>query len=51
MTHPGALSPTGRDARLLVLDDVGHGAQVERPQVVARAFLGMLEQLEAHRAA
>ena len=35
------------DARLLVLDDVGHVAQMERPEIVARAFLGMLEELAA----
>lgn len=33
------------DVRLLVLDDVGHVAQMERPETVARAFLGMLEQV------
>jgi len=33
------------DSRLLVLPDVGHTAQLERPQTVARAFLGMLEDL------
>ena len=33
------------DARLLVLPDVGHVAQMERPEFVARAFLGMLEEL------
>ena len=33
-------------ARLLVLPGVGHVAQMERPEVVARAFLGMLEELE-----
>ena len=32
------------DARLLVLDDVGHVAQMERPDLVARAFLGLLEE-------
>lgn len=32
------------DSRLLVLDGVGHVAQLERPEVVARAFLGMLEE-------
>ena len=32
------------DARLLVLDGVGHVAQMERPETVARAFLGMLEE-------
>ncbi len=35
------------DARLLVLDNVGHVAQMERPEIVARAFLGMLEELAA----
>ena len=44
-----ALAPraaaTFPDARLLVLPDVGHVAQMERPEVVARAFLGMYEQL------
>ena len=39
------------DARLLVLDGVGHVAQMERPEVVARAFLGMLEQIADRRAA
>lgn len=32
------------DSRLLVLDGVGHVAQLERPETVARAFLGMLEE-------
>ena len=45
-----ALAPraaaTFPDARLLVLHDVGHVAQMERPEVVARAFLGMLDELE-----
>ncbi len=39
------------DARLLVLSDVGHVAQMERPELVARAFLGMLEQIAARRVA
>jgi pimeloyl-ACP methyl ester carboxylesterase len=34
-----------RDSRLLVLPEVGHVAQLERPEVVARAFLGMREEL------
>ena len=46
-----ALAPraaaTFPDARLLVLPDVGHVAQMEQPEVVARAFLGMVEQLAA----
>jgi pimeloyl-ACP methyl ester carboxylesterase len=33
------------DVHLLVLAGVGHVAQMERPEVVARAFLGMLEEL------
>lgn len=45
-----ALAPraarTYRRSRLLVLPGVGHVAQMERPEVVARAFLGMLEELE-----
>ena len=32
------------DSRLLVLDGVGHVAQAERPDLVARAFLGMLDE-------
>lgn len=35
------------DARLLVLDDVGHVAQMERPEVVARAVLGLLDEVAA----
>ena len=46
-----ALAPraarTYPNARLLVLPGVGHVAQMERPEVVARAFLGMLEELSA----
>lgn len=32
-------------ARLLVLPGVGHVAQLERPELVARAFLGLLEDV------
>jgi pimeloyl-ACP methyl ester carboxylesterase len=39
------------DVRLLVLDGVGHVAQMERPELVARAFLGMTEQIAARAAA
>jgi pimeloyl-ACP methyl ester carboxylesterase len=50
-----ALAPravrTFPDARLLVLHGVGHVAQMERPELVARAFLGMLEQIQARTAA
>lgn len=33
------------DSRLLMMDGVGHVAQMEVPRVVARAFLGMLDEL------
>jgi pimeloyl-ACP methyl ester carboxylesterase len=33
------------DSRLLMLPDVGHVAQMEEPRVVARAFLGMLDEV------
>lgn len=50
-----ALAPraarTFPDARLLVLEDAGHVAQLERPEVVARAFVGMLEELARTRRA
>ncbi len=50
-----ALAPraaaTFPDARLLVLPGVGHVAQMERPDLVARAFLGMLGQLPHPRPA
>ena len=39
------------DVRLLVLPGVGHVAQMERPETVARAFLGMLEELSARTGA
>jgi pimeloyl-ACP methyl ester carboxylesterase len=35
------------DSRLLVIDNVGHVAQMERPHAVARAFLGMLDEPRA----
>lgn len=38
------------DVRLLVLPGTGHVAQMERPDVVARAFLGMLEEVGARAA-
>jgi pimeloyl-ACP methyl ester carboxylesterase len=46
-----ALAPrtarTVRDGRLLVLPGVGHTAQLEDPTSVARAFLGLLEDVES----
>ncbi|MCW2777495.1 MAG: alpha/beta hydrolase [Frankiales bacterium] len=49
-----ALAPkalrTFPDARLLMLPGVGHVAQMETPDVVARAFLGMLDELAERRA-
>jgi pimeloyl-ACP methyl ester carboxylesterase len=35
------------DSRLLILDNVGHVAQMERPVTVARAFAGMFDALPA----
>jgi pimeloyl-ACP methyl ester carboxylesterase len=35
------------DSRLLVLDQVGHVAQMERPEIVARAVLAMLDEVRA----
>ena len=50
---PVSLAPraarTFPDARLLILDDAGHVAQMERPDAVARAFLGMREELVGRR--
>jgi pimeloyl-ACP methyl ester carboxylesterase len=37
-------------SRLLVLPGVGHVAQLERPETVARAFLGLREDADAQRA-
>jgi pimeloyl-ACP methyl ester carboxylesterase len=36
-------------SRLLVLPGVGHVAQMERPEVVARAFLALRDDADAHR--
>jgi pimeloyl-ACP methyl ester carboxylesterase len=38
-----------RDSRLLVLDRVGHVAQMERPVMVARAVAGMLDEVAGVR--
>ena len=50
-----ALAPRARrtfpDSRLLVLPDTGHVAQLEQPEIVARAFLGLIEELEDRLAA
>ena len=35
------------DSRLLLLDNVGHVAQMEVPRIVARAFLGMHDEVAA----
>ena len=35
------------DARLLVLDDIGHTAMMEDPELTARAMLGLLEDARA----
>ena len=43
---------TARDlprGRLLVLPRTGHVAQMERPRMLARAVLGMLDEVDAHR--
>ncbi len=49
-----ALAPraarTFPDSRLLVLPGVGHVAQMEAPDVVARAFLGLLDEIAERRA-
>ena len=48
-----ALAPRALSAfpqsRLLVLPDVGHVAQLEQPETVARAFLALLEDEAAAR--
>ncbi len=45
---PRALA-TFPNSRLLILPGVGHVAQLERPETVARAFLALREDLEADR--
>jgi pimeloyl-ACP methyl ester carboxylesterase len=37
------------DSRLLVLDQVGHVAQMERPEVVARAVTAMLDEVDTRQ--
>jgi pimeloyl-ACP methyl ester carboxylesterase len=41
----GQVARTIPDSRLLTLPDVGHVAQMEEPRTVARAVLGMLDEL------
>jgi hypothetical protein len=38
------------DSRLMVLDQTGHVAQMERPEIVARAVLAMLDEVRDSRA-
>jgi hypothetical protein len=38
------------DSRLLVLDQVGHVAQMERPDIVARSVIAMLNEVALERA-
>ncbi len=38
------------DSRLMVLDQVGHVAQMERPEIVARAVLAMLDEVRDSQA-
>lgn len=45
---PRALAAFPR-SRVLVIPDVGHVAQMEQPETVARAFLALLEDAEAAR--
>jgi pimeloyl-ACP methyl ester carboxylesterase len=35
------------DSRLLVLEDVGHTAMMEKPEITARAVLGLIEDARA----
>ncbi|TQL75696.1 pimeloyl-ACP methyl ester carboxylesterase [Stackebrandtia endophytica] len=37
---------TIKDSRLLILDKVGHVAMMERPEIVGRAFIAMLDELK-----
>jgi pimeloyl-ACP methyl ester carboxylesterase len=48
LVHPRMAARAGRvfrHARVIVLPDVGHVAQMERPEVVAREFRAMLEDI------
>ena len=35
------------DSRLLILNKVGHVAMMERPEIVGRAFVAMLNEIQA----
>jgi pimeloyl-ACP methyl ester carboxylesterase len=39
-----------RGARLLILPGVGHVAQMEAPVIVARAIVGMLDEIHSDKA-
>lgn len=41
---PAQVAKTIPDSRLLMLGNAGHVAQIERPQIVARAIIGMLDE-------
>jgi pimeloyl-ACP methyl ester carboxylesterase len=41
---PAQVAKAIPDSRLLMLENAGHVAQIERPQIVARAILGMLDE-------
>jgi pimeloyl-ACP methyl ester carboxylesterase len=41
---PAQVAKAIPDSRLLMLGNAGHVAQIERPQIVARAILGMLDE-------
>lgn len=41
---PAQVAKAIRNSRLLMLGDAGHVAQIERPQIVARAIMGMLDE-------
>ncbi|GAA0908266.1 alpha/beta fold hydrolase [Virgisporangium ochraceum] len=47
---PAQVAKAIPDSRLLMLDNAGHVAQIERPQIVARAILGMLGENSEERA-